>query len=121
MVTVRKFLVTNRKSVTVMAFPDRVAEFTRYVSVSVVRSQFVGEAKKKALRSKPMSTSGNKGLLILPMSVLLAKATLKMHREAHKSGYCRVTLLQWIVIWTDAANRVLSLPTVRAKMLDHHW
>jgi phosphoribosylformylglycinamidine synthase len=93
--------------------PDRVAEFTAICERERCPFAIVGEAKEEMHLEVADEHFGNKPV-DLPMSVLFGKAP-KMHREATKAVIAGDDFTAMNVDLADAANRVLSLPTVASK------
>ncbi|MCV2404117.1 phosphoribosylformylglycinamidine synthase [Marinomonas sp. C2222] len=93
--------------------PDRIEEFTAICERERCPFAIVGEAKEEMHLEVADPHFDNKPV-DLPMSVLFGKPP-KMHREATKADISGDDFTAVDVDLADAAQRVLSLPTVASK------
>ena len=93
--------------------PDRIEEFTAICERERCPFAIVGEAKEEMHLQVADEYFDNKPV-DLPMSVLFGKPP-KMHREAKKAIIAGDDFTAVEVDLAEAANRVLSLPTVASK------
>jgi phosphoribosylformylglycinamidine synthase len=93
--------------------PDRVEEFTAICERERCPFAIVGEAKEE-MHLQVADKHFDNNPVDLPMSVLFGKPP-KMHREATKAVIAGDDFTAIDVDLADAANRVLSLPTVASK------